>query len=252
MSTTKLTRKEIAADPIHDALISSIEYLHTHAKIISLTAVGVVFVAVAVYLGLGYLETRDNGAQQDLAKGMDYYHAQIDPAAKADPYASGPNPVFPNEEARYRAASTIFASVVSRAGSSKIGVTARYYLGLCQKQLGQKNEAIATLAGIQDNTADRTVAYLAKKVLATYYVETGNPKKGQEILQAMLKDPQCDLPKQDLQVDLSRAYMAQGNRAEAVKVLQQAQETGSGGMLQSLVFQELSRIQGSSGNVPLP
>jgi tetratricopeptide (TPR) repeat protein len=133
-----------------------------------------------------------------------------------------------------------------------MGVMARYYLGLCQMQLGQKNEAIASFEAIENNTVNRTVAFLAKKVLANYYVETGNPKRGVEILQAMLTDPQSDLPKEDLQIDLSRAYMAQGNRAEALKVLQQAQEEGSGEALQSLVFQELSRLQDSSGNARQP
>jgi len=252
VSTTKLTRKEIAADPIHDALITTVETLRSRSKLITLAAVSVVVLAVGVYLGLNYLDARDIRSQQELAKGMDYYHAAVDPSAKADPYALGPNPTFATEDAKYRAASAIFSSVASQYGSSKTGIMARYYLGLCQKQLGQKNEAIASLQAIENNTADRTVAYLAKKVLATYYVETGDPKKGVEMLQAMLKDSQCDLPKEDLQVDLSRAYMAQGNKAEALKVLQQAQEGGSGGMLQSLVFQELSRLQGSSGNAPQP
>lgn len=252
MGTTKLTRKEIAADPIHDALIRSVEILHTHAKTITLVTIGVLSVAVFIYLGLGYLESRDNTAQQELAKGMDFYHAAVDPSAKSDPYASGPYPVFPSEEAKFRAASTVFSSLVSRFGSSKMGVVARYYLALCQKQLGQKDEAIASLKAIENNTVDRTVGYLAKKVLANYYVEIGDSKKGVEILQAMLSDPQSDLPKQDLRIDLSRAYMAQGNRAEALKVLQQAQEEGSGGSLQSLVFQELNRLQSSSGNERQP
>ena len=252
VGTTKLTRKEIAADPIHDALIRSVEILHTHAKIIALVTIGVLSAAVFAYLGLGYLESRDNSAQQELAKGMSFYHAAVDASAKSDPYALGPYPVFPNEEAKFRAASTVFSSMISRYGSSKMGVMARYYLGLCQKRLGQKNEAIASLQSIENNTVNRTVAYLAKKVLANYYVETGDSKRGVEILQAILKDPQSDLPKEDLRIDLSRAYMAQGNRAEALKVLQQAQDEGSGGALQSLVFQELSRLQGSSGNARQP
>lgn len=252
MGTTKLTRKEISADPIYDALIKSVEVLRARAKVITLATIGVVSVAVLIYLGLGYLESRDNGAQQELAKGIDFYHATVDASAKSDPYASGPYPVFPNEEAKFRAASTVFSSVISSYGSSKMGVIARYYLGLCQMRLGQKSEAIASLESIENNTANRTVAYLAKKVLANYYVETGDAKRGVEILQAILKDPQSDLPKEDLQIDLSRAYLAQGNRAEALKVLQQAQEEGGGGGLQSLVFQELSHLQDSSGNAREP
>ena len=233
MSTTKLTRKEIAADPIHDALISTVEILRARAKIISLAGAALVLLLVGIYFGLHYLDARDNAAQQELAKGMDYYHGMVDAAnAKDDPYANGVVPIFRSDEAKYRAASTFFSSVASRHGSSKIGVIGRYYLGLCQKQLGLKSEAIATLQAVAINTSDRTVGYLAQKVMASYYVETGDAKRGQEILQAMLKDPQCDLPKEDLQVDLSRAYMAQGNRTEALKVLRDAQEAGSGGMLQ--------------------
>ena len=252
MGTTKLTRKEISADPIHDALVQVVEILRSRARIIALAVVAMVLIAVLGYFGLNYLEARSDRVQVELAKGMDYYHGLIDAAnAKDDPYAFGPNPVFRSEGDKYRAASQIFSSVVSSSGSSKIGVVARYYLGLCQIRLGQK-EAVANLEAVSSNTADRTVGYLAKKALAGYYLEAGDGKKAQEILQGMMKDPQCDLPREDLQLDLSRAYMAQGNREEALKVLKEAQEAGGGGMLQSLIFRELSRLQGTSGNAPQP
>ena len=250
VSTTKLTRKEISADPIHDALISTIEVLRVRAKMIALTAAGLVLVALVVYFGLRYLESRNSLGQQELAKGIIYYHGLTDPKAQEDPYAFGPNPVFRTEEDKYRAASAAFESVVSRYGSSKLGAIGRYYLGLTQLRLGKKNEAVASLEAAAGNTRERTVGYLAKKVLASYWMESGNAKKGQEILEGMLKDPQCELPKEDLQLDLSRALMAQGKRAEALKVLQEAQETGSGGMLQSVIFQELARIQANPGNLP--
>ena len=250
MSTTKLTRKEISADPIHDALVSTIEVLRARARIIMMIAAGVILVAVVTYFGLRYLESRNRIGQQELARGIDYYHGLIDEKAQEDPYAFGPSPVFRTEEDKYRAPSAAFNSVASRYGSSKLGVIARYYLGLSQLRLGKKSEAAISLEAAASNTKDRTVGYLAKKVLAAHWVEAGNAKKGQEILEGMLKDPQCDLPKEDLQLDLSRAFMAQGKRAEALKILQEAQESGSGGMLQSLIFQELGRIQGNSGNRP--
>lgn len=252
MSTTKLTRKEISADPIHDALINTIETVSANAKIIIWVAAGLIVVGLAAYFGMGYLESRNNRAQQELARGMDFYHGLLDARATEDPYSLGPTPVFRTDQDRVRAASTVFGSLAGRSGPSKIRAMARYYLGLCQLRLGQKNEAIASLEAAANNTADRTVGYLAKKVMATYYVESGDAKKGQEILQGMLKDPQCDLPKEDLQVYLSRALVAQGKRDEAVKILKEAQDAGiGGGMLQSLIFQELSRIQSSSGSGPV-
>jgi predicted negative regulator of RcsB-dependent stress response len=248
VGTTKLTRKEISADPIHDALISTVDFLRTHAKIIGLAGAGVLLALLGFYFGLRYLDARDDSAQQELAKGMDYYHGTVDAVnAKDDPYGSGPAPVFRSEEAKFRAASAIFSSLVSRYGTSKTGVMARYYLGLCQKQLGQKSEAIAALEAVGNNTSDRTVGYLAKKVLASYYLETGDAQKGLDIVQGMLKDPLCDLPREDLLIDVSRTYMAMGKREEALKTLEEAQASGAGGMLQSLVFQELSRLQSGSG-----
>ncbi len=247
MGTTKLTRKEISADPIHDALIETVDYLRAHAKIIGLVGAGVLLVVLGAYFGLRYLDARDTAGQQELAKGMDYYHGTVDAAtAKDDPYSAGPTPVFRSEEAKYRAAAAIFGPVSTRFGNSKIGVMARYYLGLCQKQLGQKNEAIATLEAVGNTTADRTVGYLAKNVLAGYYVETGDAKKGLDLLQSMQKDPQCDLPREGLLIDISRAYLAMGKREDAVKTLEEAQASGAGSMLQSLVFQELGRIQGGT------
>ena len=253
MSTTKLTRKEIASDPIHDVLVQVVEAFRSNLRIIALAVAAVALLAVLGYFGLNYLETRGNRAQLELARGMDYYHGLIDAAnAKDDPYAFGPNPVFRSDVEKYRAASQIFSAIVSNSGTSKVGVMARYYLGLCQIRLGQKEEATANLEAVSNNTAERTVGYLAKKALAGYYLESGDGKKAQEILQGMMKDPQCDLPIEDLQLDWSRACMAQGNREEALKVLKEAQETGGGGMLQSLIFRELSRLQGTSGYAPQP
>jgi len=86
VSTTKLTRKEISADPIHDALVSTIEVLRTRARIIMMIAAGVILVAVIAYFGLRYLESRNSLGQQELAKGIDYYHGLIDAKAQEDPY----------------------------------------------------------------------------------------------------------------------------------------------------------------------
>jgi predicted negative regulator of RcsB-dependent stress response len=249
VSTTKLTRKEISADPIHDALIHTVEVLRDRARLITLMAAGAVVILLGVYLGLRYLDSREARDQQELSKGMDYYHGSVDAAkAQDDPYASGLIPVFRSAEAKYRAASTIFSTLASRRGSSKTGVIARYYLGLCQNEMGQKNEAISTLETVASNTTDRTVGFMAQKVLAACHLERGDAKKAQDILQNMLKSRQCDLPRVDLLIDMSRIYMAQGKKADALKTLEEAQATGAGGMLQSLVFQELGRIQGAAGN----
>jgi predicted negative regulator of RcsB-dependent stress response len=244
VSTTKLTRKEILAeDPVHEMMIRFIEFFRTNGKLIGIVGIGVVAVAVGLYFGLDYLDTREMRAQQQLGKGIDFYHARVDGSALDDPYGKGPTPLFRTHTARYEAAAKEFQSVISQYGSSKLAVLARYYLGLTQLRLGKNEEAVRLLEAVRNNSKDRTVGYLARKVLAKHQLDTGNYKGAQELLQGMIKDPQCDLPREDLRVDLARALEAQGKREDALKVLREARDEAGRSMLQSMVMQELTRIE---------
>jgi predicted negative regulator of RcsB-dependent stress response len=88
------------------------------------------------------------------------------------------------------------------------------------------------------------VGFLAKKVLAGDYASSGNYKGAREILEGMIRDPQCDLPKEDLNLDLSRVLIAQGKRDEAIKILREA---GAQGLqfspLKQRLMMELDKLQ---------
>jgi predicted negative regulator of RcsB-dependent stress response len=246
VGTTKLTRKEILAeDPVHEAIMQIVDFVREQGKTIGIVLGGALLLAVGVYFLLQYLDNREAQAQQALAKGIDYYHAEIDANASADPYAKGPTPVFKTESAKYDAASKEFQSVISRYGYSKIAIIARYYTGLIDLRQGRTKEAIQSLETVGNNSRDRTVGYLAKQVLAEEYIATGNFKGAQAILEGMIRDPQCELPKDELSIDLSRALAAQGKRDEALQVLRTAREQNPTSMLQSEVTQELNKLQSS-------
>ncbi len=245
MGTTKLTRKEILAeDPVHESMIHMIEFFKMNGKKVGIVAAVIVLLAVGVYGGLQYLDSRQGEAQQMLWKGMSYFHGDIAADATADPYGKGPVPTFKNETAKYQAAVKEFSSIVSGFGYSKISVVARYYLGLSQLQLGQKKEAVENLEAVSNNSKDRTVGYLAKKALATEYTSSGNYRGAKEILDGMLRDSQCDLPKEDLNIDLAKVLVAQGKRDEAIKVLREAGSQGQQlNQLQQRVMAELEKLQ---------
>ncbi len=244
MGTTKLTRKEILAeDPVHQAIMQIVDLFREQGKRIAMIVTAAVLVGVGIYFLLQYLDSREAQAQQDLAKGIDFFHAEIDPNAPADPYGKGASPVFKNEADKYQAAAKEFQSVISRYGYSKIAVVARYYLGLVQLRQGQTKEGLQSLETVSNNSKDRTVACLARKVVAEEYLQKGNYKGAQEILEPAIRDTQCDLPKEDLSIDLSRALAAQGKRDEALKVLNAAREQATGSMLQFQVMQELNKLK---------
>lgn len=245
VGTTKLTRKEILAeDPVHEAMIRLVEFFQENGKKVGVLAVVVVLVGIGIYLGLQYLDYRQVQAQEELGKGISFYDSQVAPDASDDPYAKGPTPVFRSDKAKYEAAVKEFSNVASRYSYSKVSVIARYYLGLSQLQLGQKKEAIQNLEMVAGNSRNRTVGFLAKKVLANDYAGSGNYKGATDILDGMIKDPQCDLPKEDLQLDLSRVLVAQGKREEAIKLLREAGTQGPEfSALRQRLMTELDKLQ---------
>jgi predicted negative regulator of RcsB-dependent stress response len=245
VGTTKLTRKEILADdPVHGALLWIVEFFRANSKKIGLTAIVVVLVVIGIYAGAQYLESREAQAQEKLAKGMDMFHGQIAADATDDPYSKGPTPTFRSETARYQAAAKEFSAIVDRYSFGRIPIVARYYWGLSQLQTGQKKEAVQNLELVGSNSKDRTIGFLAKKVLAAEYANSGNNKGACEILYGMIKDAQCQLPKEDLSIQLSRALMAQGKRDEAIKVLRDANSQGPAfSMLKQQVTMELDKLQ---------
>jgi predicted negative regulator of RcsB-dependent stress response len=247
VGTTKLTRKEIIAeDPVHEALIWLVEFFRTNGKMIGIALGAVVLLGLGVYFGLGYLDAREVQAQQMLGRGMDFFHAEVSPDAKNDPYSSGPTPMFPSDKAKYEAATKEFSAVLSRYGYAKISVIARYYLGLTQLQLGQSKEAVQNLESVAGNSRNRTVGFLAKKVLAGYYYDSKNYKEAGSILEDLIKDQQCNLPKDDLSLQLSRALVAEGKREEAIRVLTEAnsQDLASSAFRQQ-VTAELDKLRGA-------
>jgi predicted negative regulator of RcsB-dependent stress response len=88
------------------------------------------------------------------------------------------------------------------------------------------------------------VGYLSKKVLAAEYAGSGNNKAAEEILDGMLKDPQCQLPRADLSLQLARVLVAQGKRAEAIKLLREATSQGASfSVFQQQLMLELDKLQ---------
>jgi hypothetical protein len=60
----------------------------------------------------------------------------------------------------------------------------------------------------------------------------------------MIKDPQCNLPKEDLAIQLSRALVALGKRDEAVKVLKESSSQGPAfSVLKQQLTAELDKLQ---------
>jgi predicted negative regulator of RcsB-dependent stress response len=246
VGTTKLTRKEILAeDPIHDAILRSVEYVRVQGSKVAAIAAGIVILAFGIYGGIRYIEKKRSEAQYTFAKGLEYFHADVTAGAAANPQGKDPGRTFPSETAKYQAAAKEFAPVASSHINGKLAILARYYLGLTQLQLNQKKEAMQNLESVAGNSSNRTLGFLAKKAIAMNDVNSGNNKEAQQLLSGIIKDPQCDLRKEDLTIQLSRVLVAQGNREEAIKVLREASAQNPFGKFKPQLTSELEKLQKS-------
>ena len=256
MGTTKLTRKEILAeDPVHQAILQLVEFFRVNGTKVAVGAVAAVILAIGIYAGLQYLNSREIQAQERLAKGMEFFHAAVSPDAAENPYAKGSEPVFRSDAAKYQAAAKELSPVATGYGYGKLSVVARYYLGLAQLQLGQKKEAIQSLESVAGNSKNRTLGFLAKRTIATVHLGSGNYQGARELLQSMIRDPQCDLQKEDLSIQLSKVLVAQGKRDEAIKVLRDANtQSPAFGVFKQQLITELDRLQKTpkAGAAPQP
>lgn len=254
MGTTKLTRKEIMADdPVREAILRLIEFLQENRKWIGIGIAAFIVVGLGIYLGMSFLGARELETQQQLTKGMEIYHAPIssDEAPEAGAPESGGEDTpetdstftFGSGKEKYEAAAREFAAVASRRGQAKTSIIARYYLGLTQLKLGKDEEAIESLKAVADNSRNRSLGFLAQNALATHYLDSENYYEAGRILQLMLEDPQCDLPKDDLSLRLSRALVAQDRQDEAIAILTDASSQDiTPGPYRQQVVEELQRL----------
>ena len=254
MGTTKLTRKEILTDdPVQAAILRLVDFFKVNGNKIGIAAAVVVLLVAGIYGGIYYLDKRDAQGQKQLRKGMDFFHAEVTPDAKEDPFGDGPNPMFRSDKEKYQAAIKEFSSLASGQSYSKLAVIARYYLGLSQLRLGQNKEAVQNLESVANNSRERTIGFLAKKALATYYFDSGNYEGAQGILNGMIKDPQCDLPKEDLSMQLSWILDAQGKRDQAIQVLKDAVSEGAEfNTFKQKVAAELEELEKASKSASKP
>ncbi|HSW39616.1 MAG TPA: tetratricopeptide repeat protein [Acidobacteriota bacterium] len=235
MGKTKLTRKEIIGDnPIHDAVMRAAEFLRAKGTaIVILIAVIVIAVIAGFFVGK-FLDGREYRAQGQLARGIDFFHGQVSPDATDNPYEKGAVPVFRSETEKYQAAAAEFEPIATGYAYGDLSIIARYYLGLVQLRLGEEDEAVNNLQMVANNSKNRTIGFLARKVLARAHIDSGDLDGARELLSGILNDPQYKLSRDDTSIELSRVLVAQGRHDEAVKVLEDA-------VAQGLAFSEHSQ-----------
>jgi tetratricopeptide (TPR) repeat protein len=254
VGTTKLTRKEILSDdPVRENIIRIVGLLQANRAKIGVAAIVVIVVALGFWAWSGYIGSRADAAGAMLGKGMAFFSANVSPDAEDDPYAKGDAPLFKSDESKYQAAEKEFSAAADSFGAGEAGKTARYYLGLTQLRLGKNEEAKKNLESVAFGSGSRTVGFLAKKALAGHYADSGNAKGAEDLLRGMIKDARCDIPKEEIGMQLAGILAADGKKDEAIAVLREASEVSPVfGVYNQQLLAEIERLQKDISDMETP
>jgi len=245
VGTTKLTRKEILSDdPVRENILRLVGLFQANRAKVGVAVIAIIVLALGFWAWSHYLDNRAETAGTILGRGMAFFSASVSPDAEDDPFAKGDAPVFKSEEDKYQAAEKEFSAAAGSFGAGEAGKTARYYLGLAQIKLGKKEEAKKNLESVAFSSGSRTVGFLAKKALADFYADSGNVKGAEDLLRGVIKDAKCDLPKEDIGIQLAGILVADGRKDEAIRVLREASEASPVfGFFNQQLLAEIEKLQ---------
>jgi tetratricopeptide (TPR) repeat protein len=171
-----------------------------------------------------------------LSNALKLYHAPL----TGSPEAPNSDVSFPSENQKYEKALLEFQTVASSYASHTAGKIAKYYAGLCLRDLNRTDEAIKELEPLSKEKSD--YGALALEVLGTIYENMGNTTKAIEVYQKLVADDAPAAPNRLDLLHLAKLYEQQNNSAEAVKVYQRVIKEFPGSSYASDAEQRLKQL----------
>jgi predicted negative regulator of RcsB-dependent stress response len=165
----------------------------------------VLIVVLVLTIGGGALSyfraQRDREASASLASALEIYRA---PAASEAQPGETVNSRFATPAEKYRQALTELEGIERRHGSQPAGVRARYYAALCKIELGQVDDAEATLKAIAGSPGDGLEPGLARLALADLQRRKGQVENAAQTYNQIIDDVQSVVPRDHALMSLAR------------------------------------------------
>jgi tetratricopeptide (TPR) repeat protein len=196
------TRHALKQDKFVTVTTSGLEWIGEHRSHVVAWSVGVVL-AVAVLIGsIVVFQKRETAANQLLGQAMDIYETPLtQPNAPAEPGAT----TYATAAERAKAAYPLFRQAADQYGWLKAGEMGRYFAGVSELDMGQKQGAEADLEKAT-HAGDANLAALAKIALANLYAQTGRNSQAVTVFQDVIAHPTTTVPKAEAQLQLAAMY----------------------------------------------
>ena len=218
----RLTRQQLKKDEFAERLETIQEFfLHNQKQIVKFGGIAALAVAVAVG-GFFLYRSRQNKASSAFAQALLSFHA---PVTESAPPGST-QLTFKSDAEKYQQAMKQFSAVAGSYSWSAQGRYARYYVGLCQRELGNNTEAEKELNAVA-GSRDADLAALAKFALGGLYEQTGRSDQAEKIYRDLQSHPTITVPKATVELALADLYQ-KTKPTEARALYQQIQKENPG------------------------
>lgn len=222
MSTKRLSPKEIKRDIRQDELRHLLSetalQAQSHSQLVIAILVGVFVLALGAAGVYGFLESRENKANRELADAIELYDAPV-VAEGAKP--TDPNePSFASEAERKAAAKQAFEKLESGFGSSVAGDIARLYLAEMAIAEGDATSARKTWEDFLDEHEGHVLATSVRINLIRLDRNEGKAEQVEAQLRKELDDPDKKLPEDAILFELAQTLDTLGRRDEAEELYQ--------------------------------
>ena len=231
----RLTRRELKTDTLAARLTAVTEFFLQNRKSFA-TGGAALLLLVAAGWGISlYLRSQQAQAAEALGQALAAYHGFVSPTPPPNPNL----PHFKTEKEKYEEAQKQFTAVAARFPRFSQGLWARYYVALCQRDLGNLSEAEKELSLIAKENDSEVVAQ-AKMALAGIYQQSGRGEEAEKLYQELLKGrPAATVPKATIQIALAELYQ-QTNPPRALEIYQQMAKEYSGTAIGDVVTDMLN------------
>ncbi len=230
------TRHQLKQDQFSARASEAVDWTVEHRdKLIygGIAAAAIVAIALGAWV---YLRQQNEAAGVALGKALQVYDAPIRPAGQ------GPTPgitSFASAQERAQAAKAEFQKAAGYAHTSA-GDMAKYFIGLCDMDLGNNAGAEKELQASASGSAD--VAALAKMALASLYHRQGKDSEAVKIYKDLMDHPTNTVGKAEAQLELASLYEAKQPQ-EAKLIYQQIQKENPQGAAAQIAADRLATLK---------
>jgi len=235
----RLTRHEILKEDRFMQTLEEIRDIYlARQKQLLLGIAGGALVALLLF-GVSYYSAHQNEkAKDELSQALKIYHAPVTVPGQNPSSASDLS--FQSSNEKLQKALVEFQKIIVTRSSGPVGKIAKYYAGLCLKELNKNGEAIALLEPLSKEKSD--YGALALVALASVYESAGNLAKSTEVYQQIVNSGSPVAPKNVSLMHLAQLYEQENKSSEAAKIYQQVIKEFPGTSYTSDAEQKLKQI----------